>query len=327
MKTVFRASYGRYSGGLVVNDFYLATPARSVFSAYGYNWGTGKYDIVWYITDPSKQNGIDPNLKRPYTDQFSVALEREIVQDFSLSVTLVYKNGVNIINRTNTGAQYEEIPFYDAYGDQTITVYNQVNSWLENFYLITNPGDKLTYRGLMLVANKRFSHNFQFYFSFTWSKAWLTPKSYRDKNSLINAEGPPSYADWAGALDRRWMAKLAGSYSAPFGFLLGANIVYQQGLPWERTVRVPLNQGVKFIMAEPRGSRRYPNELYLDFKIQKDFRITSGVRASISFDIFNLPNKNTPLQYVSTQAESPNFMAPTGIIAPRMAMVGFQVVF
>jgi len=327
MKTVLRATYGRYSGGLVINDFYLATPARSKFSAYGYNWGTGQYDVVWYILDPTKQFKIDSDLKRPYTDQFSVALEREIVQDFSLSVTLVYKNGVNIITRTNTGAQYEEIPFYDAYGNQTITVYNQVNSWLQNFYLITNPGDTLTYKGLMLVANKRFSHNFQFYFSFTWSKAWLNPKGYIDKNSLINAEGPPSYGNWAGALDRRWMAKFAGSYSAPFGIVLGANIVYQQGLPWERTVRVPLNQGVKFIMAEPRGSRRFPNELYLDFKVEKDFRLGSSVRAKFSFDIFNLLNKNTPLQYVSMQAESPNFMAPTGIIAPRMAMFGFQVVF
>ncbi len=327
MKTVLRATYGRYSGGLVVNDFYLATPARSKWYMYGYDWGTGKYDLLWYLYDPLKQTGLDSNLKRPYTDQFSVALEREIFQNFSLSATLVYKNSVNIIARTNTAAQYQEVPFFDAYGNQTITVYNQVLP-IQNFYQITNPGDKMTYRGLMLVANKRFANNFQFYFSFTWSKTWLKPKGYLDKNSLINAEGPPGYANWAGALDRRWMLKFAGTYSAPFGIVLGTNLTYQQGLPWERTVLVSgLHQGPKFINAEPRGSRRFPNELYLDLKVEKDVRVWSRVKTKISFDIFNLFNENTNLQYVSTQAASPNFMVPTGIVLPRMAMFGFRVVF
>ena len=49
------------------------------------------------VYDPLKQTGLILNLKRPYTDQFSVALEREIFQNFSLSATFVYKNSVNII--------------------------------------------------------------------------------------------------------------------------------------------------------------------------------------------------------------------------------------
>ena len=335
MKTVFRATYGRYSGGLKINDFYLATPARSKWYMYGYNWGTGRYDQLWSVLDPLKQYGLDPNLKRPFTDQFSVALEREIFQNFSMSATCIYKSSGNIIARTNTAAQYEEIPFYDAYGDQTIMVYNQVTP-IQNFRLITNPGDKMTYKALMLVANKRFSNNYQFYFSFTWSKAWQKPKGFLDKNALINAEGPPGYADWAGAVDRRWQFKFAGSYSAPLGIILGTNITYQQGLPWQRTVLVPgrptglfpgLNQGAKFINAEPRGSRRFPNELYLDLKVEKQLRIWSRLKTKITFDIFNLLNQDTNLQYVSTLADSPNFMVPTGIVLPRMAMFGFQLVF
>ncbi|MBA7690366.1 hypothetical protein ES703_98892 [subsurface metagenome] len=282
MKTVFRASYGRYYDALIIGDWEDATPAQATWYAYGYNWGSGQYDDLWYIWEPTADLGLDPDLKAPYTDQFSVGIERELFPDFSLSATLIYKRSLNVIERMNTTAQYQEIPFYDAYGDQTLTVYDQVSP-IQNFYLVTNPGDKITYRSLILVANKRFSNNFQFYTSFVWSRAWFIPKGYEDKNELINREGPLSR-------DRRWVFKFAGVYSAPMGIVIGTNIIYQQGGFWQRTVRVRLNQGSESIYAEPRGTGRFPNELYLDMKVEKAFRLGSGLRATISLDVFNLFN-------------------------------------
>ncbi len=323
-KTVFKASYGRYYDALIIGDFDDATPAQAPLYVYEYNPATHSYDILWYSWSPLIGLGLDPNLKAPYTDQFSVALEREVVRDFSLSATFIYKINRNRIDRLNTAARYEEIPFYDAYSGQTIMVYNQLLP-LENFYLITNPGDKIDYRGLMLVANKRFSNNFQFYGSFTWSRAWWVPKGYRDKNELINGEGPMRIER---ARDRRWMFKFGGAYIAPLGIVLGTNIIYQQGASWERTVRVPgLNQGAKFIKAEPRGSRRMPNEIYFDLKVEKRFRFAEKYAFDLSFDIINVLNEDTPLSYVSTQAESPNFMVPTSIILPRRAIVGLRFEF
>jgi len=326
MKTIFRASYGRYYDALIIGDWHGATPAQATWYAYGYNWSTGEYDNLWYIWEPTADLGLDSDLKAPYTDQFSASIEREIVTNFSLSATFIYKKSKNIIERTNTIAEYQEIPFLDTESGETITVYNQLSP-IRNFYLVTNPGDEITYRGLMLVANKRFSHNFQAYSSFTWSKAWFTPRGYSDRNDLINAEGPPSYGGWEGAVDRRWMFKFAGSYRAPWGIIFGTNIIYQQGQSWQRTVRVPLNQGFRSINAESRGSRRFPNELYLDMRVEKAFQLGSRLRARITFDVFNILNKNTNLDWVSTQAESPNFQVPTNIISPRRAMVGFQIEF
>jgi outer membrane receptor protein involved in Fe transport len=323
-KTILRASFGRYTKGLIIGDIATATPAQSILSVYGYNPGTGSYSDFIYSWNPLTNLGIDKNLKAPYTYQFSAALEREVLQDFSLSATFVYKINKNRIDRLNTAAQYEEIPFTDASTGKTITVYNQVAP-LQNFYLITNPGDEITYRGLMLVANKRFSHNFQLYSSFTWSRAWRTQKGYRDKNELINSEGPMSIL---AARDRRWMFKIGGVYMAPFGIVLGTNVIYQQGSPWERTVLVPgLNQGPKFIRAEPRGSRRMPSELYADVKVEKTFRIAKRYSAELSFDIINVFNKDLNLSYASTQVESPSWMIPTGIILPRRVLVGLKFVF
>jgi len=41
--------------------------------------------------------GIDRNLKNPYSDSFSVAIEREIFTDFSLSLTGIYKESKDSI--------------------------------------------------------------------------------------------------------------------------------------------------------------------------------------------------------------------------------------
>jgi len=172
----------------------------------------------------------------------------------------------------------------------------------------------------MLVANKRFSNNFQFYTSFVWSRAWFTPEGYEDKNELINAEGPLSN-------DRRWVFKFGGVYVAPLGIILGTNIIYQQGNFWQRSVRVRLNQGSETINAEPLGTNRLPNQLDLDVKIEKMFRLGSRLRATLSFDVFNLFNMDTPGRYVSYDAENVNFMVPTSIISPRIAMVGLQLEF
>jgi len=319
MKTVFRASYGRYYDALIIGDFQDATPAQATWYAYGYNWDTGQYDDLWYIWEPQADLGLDSDLKAPYTDQFSVGLEREIFPNFSLSATLIYKRSMNVIERINTAAEYEEIPYYDDYGNQTLTVYDQVRP-IQNFYLVTNPGDKITYRGLMLVANKRFSDNFQFYTSFVWSRAWYTPVGYEDKNELINAEGPLSN-------DRRWVFKFGGFYVAPLGIILGTNIIYQQGNFWQRSVRVRLNQGSETINAEPLGTNRLPNQLDLDVKVEKTFRLGPRLRTTLSFDVFNLFNMDTPGRYVSYDAENVNFLVPTSIRSPRIAMLGLQIEF
>lgn len=318
-KTIFRASYGRYYNALILEDVARATPAKAPLYGYGYNWATGGYDDLWYVWSPLTDLGLDPDLKAEYTDQLSVALEREILPNFSLSATFVYKKTKNIIGDANTAAQYEEIQVLDEHSGEYLTVYNQLSP-IQNFYLITNNGDEMTYRGLMLVANKRLSNNFQFYASFTWSRAWYKPKGYRDKNSLVNGEGPTDR-------DRRWMAKFGGAYFAPFGIVLGTNVIWEQGSPWERHIRASLNQGSRSINAEPAGSRRFPNHLYFDLKLEKSFKIYDRYKATISFDVVNLFNMDTNLEWVSTLADSPSWMVPTSIVLPRRAIVGLRIEF
>ncbi|MBP1767418.1 MAG: hypothetical protein H6P98_1533, partial [Candidatus Aminicenantes bacterium] len=113
-----------------------------------------------------------------------------------------------------------------------------------------------------------------------------------------------------------------------WGIVLGTNIIYQQGAPWERTALVEgLNQGGKVIMVEQRGSRRSPSQFYFDIKVEKAFKIMTKYSLEFSLDIINVPNADTNLFYASTIIESPSWMIPTDIIMPRRALLGVKFVF
>ena len=232
----------------------VQTPSHTDRYWYEYNWDTGAYDILYSHVDPLANIGIDPNLKSPYSDQYSLGLEREIFPEFTFSLTGLYKKSKDAIATLNTGAVYEVIDYYDAYGDQVLQVYNQINSYIDNFYLITNPGDYATYKALIIALKKRLSNNWQLNGSLTLSKARSFPKGYRDKNELVNMYGV------AGYYDREFQFKLSGTYIFPHGIIFSAYFSYIQGAPFNRTIRVPLNQGPMVVAAEERGSQRYPNQ-------------------------------------------------------------------
>lgn len=318
-KTVLRASYGRYCDELIIGSIQDATPSQSILYVYKYNSNTGKYSDLLRTVNPTSNIGLDSNLKTPSTDQYSLALERELFQDFSLSATFLYKKSKRLIARQNTTAQYTEKQFYDAYGDQYFTVYSQIKP-INNFYMVTNPGDEVSYRGLLLVVNKRFSHNFQLYSSLTLSRANEKIKGYVDKNVLINRDGVASY-------DRLWMWKTSGTYNFPYDIVTAISVIYQQGGMWQRTVRTSLNQGSVTFFAEPRNSRHFPNQLYFDVKIEKDFRIYNRMTANFSADIFNILNRNTHTNVVATRADASTFMVPRSFFNPRLAMVGLRLTF
>ncbi|MBN1545030.1 MAG: TonB-dependent receptor [Syntrophaceae bacterium] len=317
-KTVVKASYGRYYGHMLMRDFYQSAPSKSDRYWYGYNWDTGEFDYLWQHIDPIADRGIDRNIRNPYSDQFSIAIEREILPGFSLSLTGIYKESRDPIDDQNTTAEYEVIDYYDEFGDQTIQIYNQTN---DSFYLTTNRGDKATYKALILAFKKRLSNNWQVNGSFTWSKALDYPVGYWDRNDLINRYGVP------GSYDREYSLKLSGTYIFPYGFMLSAFFAYEQGRPFNREIPIWLNQGRVWVAAEERGSKRYPSPTYLDLRLEKEFRIWGNSRIKLLIDIWNVFNADYNNYVASTNAASSAYLAPTGYVLPRRAQLGLRFVF
>jgi outer membrane receptor protein involved in Fe transport len=319
-KTIFKASYGRYYGHMLMRDFYQSAPSRAERSWWLYNWDTGAFDILTELIDPIADRGIDRSIKNPYSDQFSVGLEREILPDFSLSLTGIYKESKDPVDEQNTTAEYEVIDYYDEFGDQTIQVYNQTNPW-DSFYLTTNRDNKTTYRALILALRKRLSHNWQVSGSLTLSRSRQYPKGYSDKNSLINMYGVP------GNYDREYSFKLSGTYIFPYGIMFSAYFAHEQGRPFNRTVRVWLDQGRRRIAAEPRGSKRYPSQTYLDLRVEKEFKLWKTTRLKLLIDVWNIFNADYHYWVAETNAASDAYLAPGGYALPRRAQLGVRFVF
>ena len=317
-KMILKASYGRYYGHMLIRDIYRSAPSKSDRYWYQYNWDTLAYDILYEHIDPIANRGTDRNMKNPYSDQFSVGIEREIFPDFSLSLTGLYKESKDPIGSQNATAKYELIDYYDEFGDQWIQVYNQTN---DSFYLTTNQDNKTTYKALILAFNKRLSKKWQVNGSFAWSKTLQYPKGYSDKNDLINMYGVP------GPYDRAWQFKLSGTYIFPYGIMLSAYFDYEQGRPYNRAITIDLDQGRRTIAAEERGSKRYPNPTYLDLRVEKEFGLWGNSKLKFLIDIWNVFNTDYYSWVASTNGLSDAYLKPGGFVLPRRSQLGFRFVF
>ena len=88
-----------------------------------------------------------------------------------------------------------------------------------------------------------------------------------------------------------------------------------------------LNQGGKTIMAEQRGSRRSPDQLYFDIKVEKAFKIATKYSLEFSLDIINVPNSDTICFMPARIIESPSWMLPTDIITAPESPARVKFVF
>jgi outer membrane receptor protein involved in Fe transport len=119
-----------------------------------------------------------PNLKTPYSEQATVAVERQFGKDMVVTVSGIWSRGVNLYGVTDVNAPYPSTTFTykidDANGNQTGTfttpVYLNVrpNTKYGAIYDVTN-GTNSYYDALVATFEKRFSHGFQSLLSYTWS--------------------------------------------------------------------------------------------------------------------------------------------------------------
>jgi hypothetical protein len=78
------------------------------------------------------------------------------------------------------------------------------------------------------------------------------------------------------------------------------------------------------VFAESDGSQRLPTITTLDLSVAKDFSLGPGV-LGFGVDVFNVFNANTTTN--AQNLSGPNYMAPTSILAPRVARLGIWYQF
>jgi hypothetical protein len=341
MKTILRANYGLYYDGMTQNSFSRMSKGYPIVYTYYYNPETGKYDDFYDAFDPSA-GYVMGKPKNSLCQQFSVGITREIITDLALELTYVYKYTDNFATWWNTTAQFEEVPYFDEYAQELITVYNQTTPKANDVFTYQNLSEfKQKYRGFIIGLQKRFSNNWLMNTSFVWSKAngmsglnqlrqqSGTQSDVQNPNSLINN-------NWDSLLqsDRTYMFKLQGTYFLPAGFSVSTNFIAQTGKPIARLIPLvntddyPLNpQKVNQIMGDRRGENFRLDDYYmLDFRLDKRFNLGRGASVNIAADFFNLLNTDAMTQTIDI-GTSENFMQPEAITPPRRVQLSLRLIF
>jgi outer membrane receptor protein involved in Fe transport len=339
-KTLFKASYGRYYVYPYIANWEWPGVNAPTKYTYLYNWDILDWELV-DVLPGTAQFTMDPNIKNPYYDQFSVGLERELAANFSIAATYIYKEGKENFGYEDRGRVFEQVTRVSEDNGQAYQAWNWVGG--ENDYWLTNPdGWGQTYNAVMVEFNKRYANNWLFNASVVWSKAeglilssratgsygmsqsltWYTGQFGTDPNDLINARGPLN-------LDKRWMVKASFGYNFPWDILFSANYLYTSGRPTLKQVRIAdLNQPYQVIIqADPKGEERFDDQHLLNFRLEKTFNLYKTARLSIIGDLFNVLNDATVTRWQSSSVWRDTYQLPSWIPYPRRFQLGVKFLF
>jgi hypothetical protein len=343
-RTMLRASYGRFSQGVLTGEIGLFHPAVTPVTTAAFDAATGGYTRIVSIVD-SKSLTLDRDTRAPHSDEFSVGVDREIGRRVAAAIAYVRKDGSNFIGWSDVGGEYRAET--RTVSGQSLPVFVLANSPAARHYLLTNQDAySLTYNGLVMVVEKRRSRGWQAFGSYTFSRAeGLQPGSGanaagtqvstvapppvpsgvtfgRDPNDLTNATGRlPN--------DRPHMLRVMGSVDVPkTGIVIAANLQRFSGKPWAASalVLLPQNQNTaQRILIEPRGSRRLSSQTLLDVRVSKTITVGGLGRVELLLDVLNALDDAAEEGLATDVLSAANFGQPTAFIDPRRAMLGVRV--
>jgi TonB-dependent receptor-like protein/carboxypeptidase family protein len=339
-RTMLRGSYGRFSQGVLSGELSPFHPGAKSTTTAAFVPATGGYTSIVSVVDPRRNLQLDGGMRAPRTDEYSIGVDRELGRRLSVAIAYVRKDGSNFIGWTDVGGQYREETRTLPDG-QSVPVLVLANETAARRFLLTNPeGYAMTYNGVVIAAEKRRSHGWQAFGSYTRSRASGLQASSgaiaagsqistiagtpfgtfgQDPNTLTNARGIlPN--------DRPHMFRVMGSVDLPrTGFVLAANLQHFSGKPWAASAQVVLPQGDQRILLETRGSRRLSSQSLLDVRLSRTIAVGGVGRIELLVDLLNVLNDRAEEGISTDNFFSPNFGQSAVFIDPRRAMLSIRL--
>jgi hypothetical protein len=359
-RTAVKASAARYYYVIPTTGTPLdALNPNSTYQAT-YTWNDANHDLVF---QPGEQTGspvitsgtttsVDPSYRRPYTDEYTLGLDRDLGQSLKVSAVYSYRRerfqqgtlnasgafATTLTTRADTGPD----GVAGTADDSTYQFYDRTTSG--NLVSVTNdPNSVQTYKGIELTADKRFSNRWQVLAGYTFSHAtwhnFTVPNlATPNPNIALNMEGPittTSQFTTAGQTgDRPHQFKLTGTYVIPWQEIaLAANFRSQSGIAITRSIstRPTVGNAFNVNVGAVEGLRLDPVTT-LDLRLSKTLRL--GPRSlEGAVDFYNLSNANTAwdarpgsgtlsfLQGGNPAGPTnvlPQFGSPASVLAPRI---------
>ena len=268
-------------------------------------------------TVPGSNIQLDPNVLAPYTDQYSIGVDRQLARTMAVKVSYVHKHGADQLGWKDVGG---------VYGSQTVTLPNGqslnvlplLNSASARKFTLTNgPGFFNKYNGLLMTLSKRMSNHWQADVSYTESRStglFTTGNVGQDPNDYINLAGRVA------TIDRPHMLQSQDVIDIPkVGILASANIMIVSGLPYAPQSVVPLPQGTRSInIATPgSGSNRAPVQKLVSMRISKLIPVGNGRKIELISNIANLFQNEAYQTYVTLNYFNASFAKPAAWVEPR----------
>jgi Carboxypeptidase regulatory-like domain/TonB dependent receptor-like, beta-barrel len=331
-KTVLRAVAGRYYLPLFLSEFEDLHPGRALRTLKRFDPATGGYTTTVSVTDPNRQVRFDPETKAPYTDQYSIGIDRELAKNLGIGINFIHKRGGNQLGWQDIGGVYgtQEVAvtgqtIYGQTVNQTLTVFPLLNGSASQLFLRTNPpGYYNEYNALILTGTRRLANRWQFTAGYTRQQSkGLEPAAGspgcaastcgRDPNDLINLDGG------LGARDRPHMVSLMGSYEVPkIEVQVSGNLTAVSGTAIASQTTVRLAQGTRTINLESPGSLyRTPEEKFMHVRFTKIMFRSGPRRLELTGEVKNALNEMGTNSIRSQIFNNANFLVTNSYPEPR----------
>ncbi len=290
---------------------------------------------------------VDPDLTRPYGDEFSGHYERELTAGLSGRVSWVYKNLRNewaVVDLNRIGAY--TIPFTavdpgpdgrTGTADDGPAIQLLSRGAVPERRVFTNPMDpeyNSDYNTLELAINRRFRNGWMFLtsFEYTWLDQFHGNASSTD---ALGAAGNGKDYSWQPNIRRFgretstvWNYKLLGRYTLPWEIGISGSYKLQSGRNWGRSLAVTVpGVGSETIRVEPVTANRAPNVPITDIRFDKSLRLGRAGRVTGMVDVFNLFNLGTVTTFRTTTATNGSFGEVTSLLDPRIVRFGVRYTF
>ncbi len=293
-------------------------------------------------------NGIvNPNETQSWTDEFMGQFEQQLFGEFAVRFTAIQ-------SRVNNWYRYENsLRPYGAYsipisntdpGPDNVRGNADDPGTVITYYEFPAALNSSAYQAPWIVndsaANKKYT-SFEIAGSKRLSRGWSMQASY--SFTQLNDPLPDNTAGGVGAFNantkdpnseifaldntKEWQARISGSYLAPWGIVLSANVQSRNGNYWARTA--VFRGGVTIpqitLRVEPRIANQLPTINLTDFRVEKRLRLGGSRNLALRLNVFNLFNSSTVTGV--TVASGPTFGRVTGINRGRLSELNFVFQF
>ncbi|MCA1585247.1 MAG: hypothetical protein LC791_10935 [Acidobacteria bacterium] len=291
---------------------------------------------------------VDDNIERPYSQELSGHVEREIVSGLSGRFSYVYKNVRDEwaeIDPTRLAAMTIPFAFVDigadgvrgTSDDQTLNLVDRpATTPQERVYTNPdNPAYNSDFHTVELALNRRFAGGWMVLTSvgYTWLSQFSDPRTGTGSlNALSHVRdyfwrpNQRLFGDQGKETSTIWNYKIIGRYTFPWDIGFSGSLKVQSGRQWGRNTSVPFpGDGSQPVRVEPITSNRAPSVSILDIRFDKGVSFGRFGKATAMVDVFNALNHGTVVNFSTVTGA--NFQNVIGILDPRIVRFGVRFEF